>query len=137
MLKHSSLTVMLLVALAASARGQSPELVQPPPAEYTVTRFELATPSVDTIQGASVSRDFIRISGVQLLFGRRFIDGDFESTAGPTAIISHDLWQRQFNADPALIGKPIRLNGHNAVVVGVMPPEFDFPKGVAVWVPRR
>jgi len=137
MLRHSSLTVVMLVALATSARGQAPSFVQPPAEEYTVTRFELGTPPADTIQGASVSREFIERTGILLLLGRRFIDGDFEVNAGPTAIISSDLWRRRFNGDSAIIGRPIRLSGHNVIVVGVMPPEFDFPKGTAVWVPRR
>jgi hypothetical protein len=137
MLKHSCLAVAMLVVLATSARGQSPAFVQPQAGEYTVTRFELATPSIDTIQGASVSRKFIDLTGILLLLGRRFIDGDFEVNAGPVAIISYDLWKRRFNGDSAIIGKSIRLNGHNIIVVGVTPAEFDFPKRTAVWVPRH
>ncbi|MGH7619756.1 MAG: ABC transporter permease [Gemmatimonadaceae bacterium] len=117
--------------------SQSPAFVQPPPGEYAVARVELSTPSVDTVQGATVSRQFIRIIGIRPILGRVFIDNDFRPSGALTAVITYDLWTRRFGADATIIGKPIRLNGTDALVVGVTPKDFEFPKGATLWLPRR
>jgi putative ABC transport system permease protein len=54
---------------------------------------------------------------------------------GHVAVISHALWQRAFSGDPNLIGRPITLNEQSYTVIGVAPPQFQFPaKGANVWV---
>ena len=56
--------------------------------------------------------------------------------AEPTVILSHGLWERAFGADPAILGSTVRVGGVNAIVVGVLPREFDIDDaGVAVWRP--
>jgi MacB-like periplasmic core domain len=134
MIRFVRLTAMALVALGCS---ETPEFVQPPASEYTAARFELATPRPDTIPGAAISRQFVRVIGVRPVLGRLFIDSDFQPAGPPTAVISYDLWSRRFGSDVTIIGKPIRLNGADAVVVGVTPKGFEFPKGASVWIPRR
>ncbi len=51
-------------------------------------------------------------------------------------LISHALWSSQFGADPAIIGRGVRLSGDLYTVIGVMPPSFRFPVNKArtsVW----
>ena len=56
-------------------------------------------------------------------------------------VISHGLWQRRFGGDPAIVGRatPVKLDAESPPVsidvVGIMPPDFDFPRGADVWVP--
>ncbi len=128
------LAAMALVVLGCS---EAPAFVQPPASEYTAARFELATPPLDTVQGAAISQQFLRVIGIRPVLGRLFIGNDFQPAGAPTAIISYDLWTRRFGAEATIIGKPIRLNGVEAVVVGVTPKGFEFPKGASVWIPRR
>src|SRR5262249_47602199 len=52
-------------------------------------------------------------------------------------VISDRLWRSRYGADPALIGRPITLNGAAYTVVGVMPPRFGFPGEVDVWQRSR
>jgi hypothetical protein len=52
-------------------------------------------------------------------------------------VLSDALWQRRFGGDPAVVGKTIRLDRQVAVVIGVMPRQFDFPKGTELWMPLR
>jgi len=53
------------------------------------------------------------------------------------AVISHRLWESWFGGDPGVIGRSYLIAGSMRTVVGVMPPEFDFPsEDVAVWFPR-
>jgi putative ABC transport system permease protein len=42
-------------------------------------------------------------------------------------ILSHELWQRRFGGDRAIIGKSVTLDGQQFQVIGVMPPRFTFP----------
>jgi predicted permease len=41
-------------------------------------------------------------------------------------ILSDAWWRRQFNADPAIVGKAFDINGRQTTVIGVMPASFDF-----------
>ena len=62
----------LVAAVAACDKGQS--YARPPASEYTVSRMPLATSSaVDTVQVATVTPEFLRVSGVRAVLGRLFI----------------------------------------------------------------
>ena len=55
-------------------------------------------------------------------------------------VISHGLWTRRFGADPSAVGRVVETidgDGSRAPIeiVGVMPADFDFPRGVDAWVP--
>ena len=55
---------------------------------------------------------------------------------GPkVAVISNHIWRERFNADPNIIGQSITLTEASYTVIGVMPPKFEFPKGVDLWLP--
>ena len=47
------------------------------------------------------------------------------------AVLSDGLWRRRFGADPGIVGKTIPLEGGAYEVLGVMPPEFEYPVGAA------
>jgi predicted permease len=53
------------------------------------------------------------------------------------ALIGHALWQRLFSADPAAIGRTLKVDGVAHTVVGVMPEGFAFPEYAEVWTPLR
>ncbi|HTQ81122.1 MAG TPA: ABC transporter permease, partial [Thermoanaerobaculia bacterium] len=48
---------------------------------------------------------------------------------------SHGLWVRRFGADPAVLGRPMRMNGETYTVVGVAPRGFEFPAQSELWTP--
>jgi predicted permease len=53
------------------------------------------------------------------------------------AVISHRLWESWFGRDTSVIGRSYFMAGSMRTVVGVMPPDFDFPsEDVALWFPR-
>jgi putative ABC transport system permease protein len=85
--------------------------------------------------GAYVSADFFRILGVSPIIGRDFTAKDDKAGAEKVALISHQLWQRDFNAAADIVGKGIRINGKSATIVGVMPPSFSFPVNEQIWIP--
>jgi len=87
------------------------------------------------IVGAMASANFTRVLGVSPAKGRGFAD-DEESPASPRVVILGDrMWHDQFGADPGVVGRSIVLNGVPHTVVGIMPPDFDFPNAAAFWTP--
>ena len=83
----------------------------------------------ELLRGARVSADFFPAVGVSPILGRSFTPDDDLPNQSPVAIISHDLWQRHFGADPNVVGKTMTLTGQTVMVVGVMPSGFKFPGG--------
>jgi predicted permease len=79
----------------------------------------------------AVRADGLRVSGnffsglrVKPELGRLLDPRDDRPGAQPVVVISHALWQTQFDLDPGAIGQLIRLNDKSFTVVGVLPPEF-------------
>lgn len=72
--------------------------------------------------------------GVPPLLGRVFGDADAAPGAPPVAVMNHRAWVRLFNADPAVVGRTLMLNGEPRTVIGVMPPRFEW--NIAdLWLP--
>ena len=72
-----------------------------------------------------VSGNFFDVVGVQPALGRGFRpDEDGAPGAHPVAVISYALWNRQFGADPGIIGRQIEISNQDYAVIGVMPKEF-------------
>jgi predicted permease len=92
------------------------------------------TPEV--IKQARVSADFLSILGVEPLIGRSFTTEEDSKGGPPVVIISSNLWQRRFGADPQIVGHTIDVAGPHTVV-GIMPADFRFPYAdVDVWFPQ-
>jgi putative ABC transport system permease protein len=87
------------------------------------------------VESARVSADFFASLGASPLLGRTFTAEDDRPGAARVAVISHRLWRERFGADANLVGQPITLNDTGFTLVGVMPAEFEFPKGAEVWSP--
>jgi putative ABC transport system permease protein len=83
-----------------------------------------------------VSEGFFDILGVPALHGRTFTTEEYQPGTGDAVVLSYGFWQQQFAGDPNLVGTTLSLSGRSYVVVGIMPPEFDFPPGRVLWAPR-
>ncbi|MEW6732718.1 MAG: ABC transporter permease [Acidobacteriota bacterium] len=83
-----------------------------------------------------VTKGFFRILAVNALYGRTFLDEDYQPGNEYVVVISYGLWQRRFGSDPNLVGKKLLLNSQPHTVVGIMPAEFQFPPGKQLWAPR-
>jgi predicted permease len=93
----------------------------------------------EELPGMQVSPNMFSILGVPPLQGRTFEAGDDQPARGHVAVLSYQLWQRRFGADPKIVGHEINLNGESYTVNGVMPESFHFAPfwatNVEVWVP--
>jgi hypothetical protein len=82
---------------------------------------------------ARVGEDFFHTLGVRAVIGRVFAANDLRNCPG-CLVLSYPTWQREFLADPSIVGKPVDLNGVPRTVIGVLPPEFRLlSPAIAAW----
>src|SRR5687767_825860 len=95
-----------------------------------------ATDQPERLEGASITPGVFEMLGVKPLHGRLFRPEE-AAVAGfeQVALISHRIWQDRYGADPALVGRPIHVNGRELVVAGIMPAGFRFPERSDIWLP--
>jgi len=79
--------------------------------------------------------NFFPLLGVRPVMGRTFLPEEDRAGAGKVVLLSQGLWVRRYNGRPEIVGKRILMNGEAYTVVGVLPPGFDFPDRVDVWIP--
>lgn len=86
------------------------------------------------VPAVEASRNLFHVLGVSPQIGPSFTgDSGLTVNGNLEAVISDRLWRTRFNGDRAIIGKSVRLNGTDHLIVGVMPPGFDFPNGTDIW----
>ena len=82
--------------------------------------------------GVSVSNDFFAAMGVEPQLGRAFRrDENQVPGRDPVVILSHQLWEQQFGADPYILGRTVRVKGIPFTVIGVAPAGFT---GLDQWI---
>ena len=84
--------------------------------------------SPEALLGARVSPGFFELLGVEPLLGRAFRAGENEAAGARVAILTHELWQRRYGGDPAVLGRIIALDDLRVEVVGVLPASFRSPR---------
>ena len=77
--------------------------------------------------GTVASADLFRVLGVQPSIGHGFAQAEDDVNAGADIVLSHEIWESQFQTDPNLIGSSISLGDRSVTVIGVMPAGFKFP----------
>lgn len=85
--------------------------------------------------GSRVTHEFFPVFGVEPMLGRRFSPEEDRPGAARVVILSHNLWQRRFDGDRAIVGKTLQLNGEAYTVVGVAPASFKYPARAELWTP--
>jgi len=78
----------------------------------------------EALRATEISPNYFSVLGVAPELGRAFVDGEDQRGREHVVILSHELWERRFGSDPAIVQRMIRLNRENYSVVGVMPAEF-------------
>jgi putative ABC transport system permease protein len=99
----------------------------------------LVTTDAERLNAMRVSWNFFAVLGVQPALGRDFRREDDHPDRYRVLMLSDGLWRRRFNADPAVIGRMLRMNDRNYEIVGVMPASFEpllssyFYKRAELW----
>lgn len=81
----------------------------------------------EALYGLRVSARLFPTLGVSPMLGRTIRPEEDQFGRPNELILSYGLWRRRFNADREIVGKKVRINGHDCLVIGVMPPDFNFP----------
>lgn len=83
-------------------------------------------PGSGWVDGIRVSEDFFDVVGAHPVIGRSFTPAESQPGGPGAVVLGNDVWQTRFGADPAVVGRTIRLGGEVRTVVGVLPPDFRF-----------
>jgi predicted permease len=93
----------------------------------------------ERVWGMVTSANYFDVLGVRPFLGRAFLPVEDETPGGaPVAVISYQLWQTHFGANPDVVGQNIEINKHSYTIVGVTPAAFQGSQtGVRteIWVP--
>jgi predicted permease len=87
------------------------------------------------IESCPTTPDLFKVLGVTPALGRDFTPAD--AGGAPVVILSDRVWRTHFGARPSVIGQLTQLNGTGHTIIGVMPPEVDFPRGAGLWLLLR
>jgi predicted permease len=87
------------------------------------------------LQGAAVSAEYFDVFGARPRLGRLFRPEEDQPNANRVVVLSYAAWMRVFGGDPALVGKTVELNQTPYRVIGIMNPEFRWPRAVDLWAP--
>ena len=112
-------------------------------AQFSVTQQGIP----QKISGARVDEDFFSTLQSAPELGRTFKQEENLPAHAKVAVISHSLWTSIFGAQSDVLNHTIQLDGASYQIVGVMPPEFEYPfksdlpygdshiKSTEIWVP--
>src|SRR5205823_3554906 len=84
-----------------------------------------ATP--EALYGLRASASLFPTLGVSPMLGRNILPEEDQTGRPDVMILSYGLWARRFNSDRGVVGRIVTVNGHSCLVIGVMPPNFNFP----------
>lgn len=104
---------------------------------YSVQGVNLsAVDEPERLRAALTSTNLFPTLGVSPVQGRAFAAEEDQAGHDQVVILSYGLWQRRFGGDRGVIGQSLTLDGRSTNVIGVMPPDFQFPdKEVEAWMP--
>ncbi len=89
--------------------------------------------SAGYVRGALVTGSFFDVLGITPVIGRRLTAADDRDGSERAIVISSALWQRRYGASAAVIGRTVTIDEQSFTIVGVMPPDSDYPRGVEAW----
>jgi predicted permease len=104
---------------------------------FTGENFNLAIDGApERAHGVRATPSLFATLGVAPALGRAFTEGEAEPGADRVVVLGDAMWRNRVGADPAIVGRDIRLDGESYRVVGVMPRGFMFPdRETALYVP--
>src|SRR5262249_15173529 len=90
----------------------------------------------ESLRGVRVSPSFFAMLGVRPALGRTFSESEARPGEDRVVILSHSLWTRRFNADPAILGRRVLVDASASTVIGVLPRDFQFYQpDLELWMP--
>jgi Acidobacterial duplicated orphan permease len=91
----------------------------------------------ERIPATRITAAGLAIPHVRPLLGRLVHQRDEDPASELVVVLSYGFWRDHYAADSSVIGRPLRVNGLPATIVGVMPEGFNFPQESKTWIPLR
>ena len=91
----------------------------------------------ERLTSVPVTQNFFTLLGVEPVIGRSFTREESQGkySAPPAMLLSYGFWRRRFRSDPNVVGQKLTLNSQPAMVIGVLPPSFEFASVFAPGTP--
>jgi predicted permease len=90
--------------------------------------FNIGQERMARAHAAQTSANFFALLGTRPYLGRTFSSTDHDA-----AVLGYGLWQELFAGSPRILGSALRVNGQTVTIIGIAPPDFDFPNHTALW----
>ena len=90
----------------------------------------------EALPGQQVTADAFAAMGIRTLAGRGFLESDAQPGSPAVLMLAERVWRSRYNADPAVLGRTVTLNGKPATIVGVAATAPLIQEGfTGVWTP--
>ena len=76
---------------------------------------------------------YLELLGIAPAIGRVFSESEHHSGGPAVALISDAMWEARFDRDPAVVGRALRVDTNEHVIVGVLPPAFESVRLTLGW----
>jgi predicted permease len=88
------------------------------------------------VAALGVTAGYFQLLNVPAAVGRTFLPGEDQPGHDHVVILSHKLWESRFNADRAILGQAVPIDGERYTVIGVMPAKFRLDAfNASLWTP--
>ena len=85
------------------------------------------TDTPDRVFGASVTVNALDTLGIQPALGDFFSPDDAIAGQDHDVVLSYGYWRQRYGAEPAVLGRTLRIDGVSRRIIGVMPAGVHFP----------
>src|ERR1700733_10777166 len=85
--------------------------------------------NVELVAQISTSANLLNVLGAQPVLGRSFLPEDAKPGATQVVVLGDSTWHKVFGASTSIIGHTVTINSQTYTIIGVMPPNFEFPQG--------
>ena len=89
-----------------------------------IARRDKTQESAQSVKGEFVSGNYFRTFGLQPQIGRLFTDADNVEGAPLVAVMNYEMWQRNYEGDPSVVGSTFWINTKAVTITGIAPKGF-------------
>jgi predicted permease len=89
------------------------------------TMVGLGEPRV--VRAGVVGGSYFQVMGLRPAVGRLLDATDDGPSAAGAAVLTHRFWTTEFQRDPSVLGRTVRLGDRTATIVGVLEPAVPYP----------
>jgi putative ABC transport system permease protein len=89
------------------------------------------------VAAVSTLGDFFSVLDARPYLGYAYRPTDSENGHDHVVVLSYDFWQELTGGDSRVIGRTLRLDDESYEVIGVLGPEFHYPRTAQIWRPIR